>query len=374
MAAGDAKGKLAQIIASAGVIDGRFDGLTPAIVGGQFSIAFFAREIATGKPVFLKFLDPGYNRDYREQGFHREVEILGRLRGRENIVQIAGEPGVLQLELTHPATGVSMPIPCHYVAMERAKQDFAAYLMAHRRSPVLHRRLDVVYDAAKGVGRLHREGYCHRDLKPDNVLLFRGGLGKLGDFGTGRSLVGAPLRPDYRWPVGAFQNAAPEMLCGGWNRRELFQGADWFSLGAILFEAVTGLNLYVAVGLQQDDLLSMIEYFGHLPEDSRLRHYQSVVSDIAGEYPLPSVRDFVGSEPCLAEASEETLRALDSLVRALCHFDYRRRSPGFSETLRGLDIARGHALIDDRRRAHRMMRQPRRAGAAGRTVAGAEHD
>jgi serine/threonine protein kinase len=362
VAAGSGDEALIQMIASAGVIGGRYANLSPLDTGGAgaFSLAFTADDLEARESVFLKFLHPGHNGDYRGKSFHREVELHRRLVGKENIVQIRGGPGELELQLTHAATGFSLPVPCHYFALERAHQDFASYLLKHGRSPALYRRLDVVHDVAKGVNRLHQAGFCHRDLKPDNILLFRGGAAKLGDLGTCRSLSQEEPHLDrYAGPVGALAYAAPEMLCGGWEVRELYCGADWFAVGAILFEAVTAANLYVAVGMRSEDLLDMVRHFGQLPEEARLQRFRAIVSDIAGEYPIPSVRDFAGTDIHLARSSNATLSSLDRVIRSLCHFDYTRRTVAFSAILRGLDICGRHAVLDERERAKRLMRGKR---------------
>jgi len=359
VAAGNDNERLAQIIASAGVVGGRFGGLEYLPdVGGAFSLCFGARDTVTAESVFLKFLNPKHNGDLRGRFFQREVRICRQLEGRENIVQIRGEPGVLTLELTHMDTGLRFPMACQYLPMERAKRSFAQYLLLQRRPPSLHRRLGVIHDAAKGVGRLHRVGFCHRDLKPDNILLFRGGLAKLGDLGTcrARDENDGALEADYLGQVGQVGYTAPEILCGGWNKRELYPGADWFSLGAVLFEAVTGFPLYVAVGLHGEDLWDMVAHFRPVPENARLPMYQAIVSDIAGEYPVPSVRDYAASDPFLARASDSTLDSLDHLVRGLCHFDFRRRTSSFPGVLRAIEISRRHALLDEQRRAQRILR------------------
>jgi serine/threonine protein kinase len=357
VAADEADAGLEGMIASALVSEGQYANLTHLPTTGAFSIAFLADDVTTSEPTFLKFLHPRHNDDYRGKAFKREAQIYNALTGREHIVQLKGGPAHLELQLTHTATGFSMLVPCHYFALERARQDFATYLLGHGRPPVLYRRLDVVYDVAKGLNRLHRVGFCHRDLKPDNILLFRGGGAKLGDLGTCRSLSAEePHLEQYVGPVGAMGYAAPEMLCGGWNERELYPGADWFAVGAILFEAVTGTNLYVAVGLRHEDLIGMIQYFGYLPEPARLERFRTVVGDIAGEYPIPSVRDFAANDAHLAGSSNSTLNSLDRLIRGLCHFDYVRRTTQFENVLRGIDICRRHAVLDERSRATRIMR------------------
>src|SRR6185437_14983992 len=99
-------------------------------------------------------------------------------------------------------------------------------LMRERRPRSLVRRLSVVRDVVKGVARLHRSGYCHRDLKPDNILLCARGVAKVGDLGTSRRHAGGDeLSGAYHSPVGQLMYAAPEMYAGGGMNPALYVGA-----------------------------------------------------------------------------------------------------------------------------------------------------
>lgn len=351
--------ELAAIIASHGEIGGRYGEITRLNTGGagHFSLMFSALDRPAGKSVALKFLHPKWNGTYRERSFHREATICQALRGKDNIVQMCGKLDLLELDLTHPQTGLGLQIPCHYYVLELAKGDFAQYLLARKKPPPLFRRLEMVRGVVKGVNRLHQEGYCHRDLKPDNIFIFSGGTPKVGDFGTARSLApeNLPL-VEYEFPVGAKTYTAPEILCGGWNDRDLFCGADWFSVGSILFEALTGVPLYVAIGLDGTVLQDIVSTFQSIPEGSRLEKFARVVATISGQHPVPNLGQFL-REPWFAHSSRETAEALDRLVRSMCHFDFRRRLSDFDRVLRRLDICLRRVKLEQEEHNKRAMRR-----------------
>jgi Tol biopolymer transport system component len=111
-------------------------------------------------------------------------------------------------------------------------------------------------EICEGLDRAHRSGVVHRDLKPGNIMLTKTGA-KLMDFGLAKaSVVGADpasgltatlSTPPGSQPltaqgtvVGTFQYMAPEQVEG----KEADARSDIFSLGAVLYEMVTGKRAF----------------------------------------------------------------------------------------------------------------------------------
>ena len=99
----------------------------------------------------------------------------------------------------------------------------------------LQQSLDIALAIARGLEFAHAAGVIHRDIKPGNVWLTTDGVAKVGDLGLAVTLDQSRLT-SHGMMVGTYGYMPPEQALG----HEVTPQADLYSLGAMLYELVTG--------------------------------------------------------------------------------------------------------------------------------------
>src|SRR5438876_5986458 len=101
-------------------------------------------------------------------------------------------------------------------------------------------------ELAEGVAALHAAGILHCDLKPSNVLVSPIGAVKILDFGLATELAGEPS-PDGRDAiVGTAAYMSPEQGA----RLALGPPSDWYAVGVMLYQALTGRLPFVGTSTE----------------------------------------------------------------------------------------------------------------------------
>ncbi len=115
---------------------------------------------------------------------------------------------------------------------------------------------------------LHDSGLIHRDIKPSNVMVNNEGRVVLLDFGLVTALDPARQSIDGR-TIGTVEYMAPEQAVG----RSVTEAADWYAVGVMLYEALTGdvphtgHPLQILISKQQTDPRPVDEIVPNAPAD-----------------------------------------------------------------------------------------------------------
>ncbi len=95
--------------------------------------------------------------------------------------------------------------------------------------------ISIARQVCEGLEEAHRLGIVHRDLKPGNIMIDKDGDAKIMDFGIARSLSGKGIT-GAGVLIGTPEYMSPEQVEG----KNIDQRSDFYSLGVILYEMVTG--------------------------------------------------------------------------------------------------------------------------------------
>ena len=108
-----------------------------------------------------------------------------------------------------------------------------------------------LYQLLKGVDYIHKKKVLHRDLKPQNLLINKDNIVKIGDFGLARG-YGIPVK-NYTHEVVTLWYRPPDVLLGN---KTYGTTVDMWSIGCIFAEMVTGKPLFT--GNTETDQLKKI--------------------------------------------------------------------------------------------------------------------
>src|SRR5262245_29264015 len=110
----------------------------------------------------------------------------------------------------------------------------------------LTRVLELGTGICRGLAFAHEQGFVHRDLKPGNIWLTKDGQPKIGDWGLALPLERTRLTEE-RAIMGTVAYLSPEQVLG----TEVTGRADLYSLGALLYELLTGRPPFLGEGAVQ---------------------------------------------------------------------------------------------------------------------------
>ncbi len=215
----------------AGILVGRYE-LIEKIGRGGMGVVYLARDTQLGRTVAIKSI----------AGDH--VPSRSELeRFRQEVANLAA--------VTHPYVAAVYDAIDDggklYIVMEHVRgKSLDAAAAVDRRPRTIARWAHQIADALAGI---HAAGIVHRDLKPSNVMVSEGGHIKVLDFGIAQRFT-AQVDPDDETgetvekltrqgvAVGTPSYMSPEQL----RQERLDPRSDLFSLGILLYEALTGVH------------------------------------------------------------------------------------------------------------------------------------
>jgi serine/threonine protein kinase len=206
------------------VLCGKYKVLGPLGAGGMGAV-FLCEHAIMRRKVAVKVL-PGSRADdpAHVERFHREARAVARLR-HPNIVI---------------AYDVDRDHNVHFLVMEYVDGSTFHRLVKARGPLSPLRAAHYIRQAALGLQHAHEAGLVHRDVKPSNLLLDRGGTVKVLDLGLARFFSDPPddlSRRHAESPVGTMDYMAPEQAL---DSHAVDIRADVYGLGATFYYLLAG--------------------------------------------------------------------------------------------------------------------------------------
>jgi serine/threonine-protein kinase len=191
---------------------------------------------------------------------------------------------------------------------------------------------------ARAVAAMHEAGVVHRDLKPSNILLDTQNHPYVSDFGLAKLLESEPGATQTGTILGTPQYMAPEQALG--RSKEVGRAADVYSLGAILFECLTGQPPFQE-GTPFDTVIAVLER-----EPPRPRRLNPAIPRVLEEICLQCLEKEphrrYASASALADALEQYLKGEPVATRRSGVFDtlrrWARRKPALASRLAALAV------------------------------------
>lgn len=202
-----------------------------AIGAGGMGEVYLARDTRLGRQAAIKILPTDVAEDIdRIKRFEQEARLASSLN----------HPGIATVYDVGEAGGR------RFIAMEYVEGETLAQRLS--RGPLsVPMVLDIGIQAADALKAAHDRGVTHRDIKPDNLMIRPDGIVKILDFGLAKlTSTPAPVSNDgstyYEgltragMVIGTVNYMSPEQARG----EPIDPRSDFFSLGVVLFEALTG--------------------------------------------------------------------------------------------------------------------------------------
>ena len=216
---------------------------------GGMGIVYLAENIDIGRTVAIKILRSRARRDAAtRERFRQEARACAQI----------GHPGIVDvLDMGETETGQA------FIVMEYLEGETLAARLRQRGSLVISEALSVITEALDAIAAAHAKGIVHRDLKPDNLFLVwrPKWCVKILDFGISKIESDEDVRlTASNMVMGSVLYMPPEQAR---DARAAGPQADLYSLGAVLYHALTGRPPFA--GQNYSEVLSRVLTDPHEP-------------------------------------------------------------------------------------------------------------
>lgn len=204
--------------------DGRYELREPIATGGMATV-YKAWDTRVERIVAVKILRSLAKQDRRAiERFRREAHAAARL----------SHPNAVTIYDFLEENGE------HYLIMEYVEGVNLKQYLAQKGTLAAEEAVRITSQICSVLQVAHAQGFIHRDIKPQNIMIARDGQAKLTDFGIVRVAEAAGLT-NTGIVLGTADYLAPEQARG----EPLSPASDLYSLGVVLYEMLAGRPPFV---------------------------------------------------------------------------------------------------------------------------------
>jgi len=203
---------------------GRYE-IVGELGAGAMSRVYLAHDPNLDRQIALKVVLKGWTLDTREQ-----TELENRFLLEARAVGKLSHPGIVRVYDAASDEKTGLP----YIAMEWVQGRSLRSHLEEKGRLSGGRTMEILAKVARALDYAHSKGRVHRDIKPSNILIEKEGRPKVSDFGVAKIMTETHTTSGHVLGTPAYMS--PEQV-----RDEPLDGrSDLFSLGAVLYQCLTG--------------------------------------------------------------------------------------------------------------------------------------
>lgn len=267
------------------ILDDRYEILELIGEGGMAQV-FKAVDLRLNRNVAVKIMRDDLTDD---------EEFRNRFYAEAHAVAMLSNPNIVAVY------DVSQNPDIEYIVMELVDGITLRQYMDRRGALAWREVLHFSTQIARALAHAHERGIVHRDIKPQNVMMFRDGTAKVADFGI--AALENEIHESNGQAIGSIHYIAPEQARG----ESPDARSDLYSLGVVMYEMLTGSKPY------EGDTIGEIavKHINAKPVMPR-----TVVEDIPAELERITLKAMCADINLRYQRASEMLSDLDSFVQA----------------------------------------------------------
>jgi hypothetical protein len=215
---------------------------------GAMGSVYRGRHMESGRKVAIKLIS---------MGLASNMGALGRFKRETSILKQLDHPNIVKFIASGKVHGTP------FYVMEYVEGESLDHVMERRGRLSWEELIPWGQQLCAALQHAHEKGIIHRDLKPSNLMVLKGGIIKLTDFGIAKDMDVTALTAANS-TVGTAAYMSPEQCRGS---RDITAKSDLYSMGVMFFELLTGRKPFLADTVME---MFMQHTKGTFPRPTRL--------------------------------------------------------------------------------------------------------